>query len=99
MAALEALAYLDYSLCIKMGVHATLCGGTICKLGMREAVIFCPLDFVLSSLPKGATSGSRTVAICNLGMATFATKLLGWLARQPNERLFAYVCTDSCQKL
>lgn len=36
MAALEVLAYIDYSLCIKMGVHATLCGGTICKLGTSE---------------------------------------------------------------
>lgn len=32
-AALETLSYCDYSLCIKSGVHACLCGGTIAKLG------------------------------------------------------------------
>jgi acyl-CoA oxidase len=35
MAALEVLAYVDYSLAIKAGVHYTLCGGTICKLGTK----------------------------------------------------------------
>lgn len=35
MAALEVLAYIDYSLAIKAGVHYTLCGGTICKLGTK----------------------------------------------------------------
>mmetsp|Transcript_30316 Transcript_30316/g.55398 ORF Transcript_30316/g.55398 Transcript_30316/m.55398 type:complete len:644 (-) Transcript_30316:901-2832(-) len=35
MAALEALGYCDYSLCIKAGVHYTLCGGTVCRLGTR----------------------------------------------------------------
>ena len=33
MAALEVLGALDFSLSNKMGVHATLCGGAICKLG------------------------------------------------------------------
>jgi acyl-CoA oxidase len=33
MAALECLSWCDYSLGIKAGVHFTLCGGTICKLG------------------------------------------------------------------
>ncbi|EFJ48478.1 hypothetical protein VOLCADRAFT_104659 [Volvox carteri f. nagariensis] len=33
MAALESLMYADYSLAIKAGVHFTLCGGTIAKLG------------------------------------------------------------------
>ena len=33
MCALETLAFCDYSLSIKAGVHFTLCGGTICKLG------------------------------------------------------------------
>lgn len=33
MCALETLAFCDYSLSIKAGVHYTLCGGTICKLG------------------------------------------------------------------
>ena len=32
-AGLAALAFADYSLCIKAGVHFTLCGGTIAKLG------------------------------------------------------------------
>jgi hypothetical protein len=35
MAGLECLAYVDYSLAIKAGVHFTLCGGTLCKLGTR----------------------------------------------------------------
>ncbi|GIL55049.1 hypothetical protein Vafri_10685 [Volvox africanus] len=33
IAALECLMYADYSLAIKAGVHFTLCGGTIAKLG------------------------------------------------------------------
>ncbi len=32
-AALESLSFCDYSLAIKSGVHFTLCGGTIAKLG------------------------------------------------------------------
>lgn len=36
MAGLECLAYADYSLSIKAGVHFTLCGGTICKLGTTK---------------------------------------------------------------
>ena len=36
MAALESLFYVDYSLSIKAGVHFTLCGGTICKLGTKK---------------------------------------------------------------
>ena len=36
MAALESLFYCDYSLSIKAGVHFTLCGGTICKLGTKK---------------------------------------------------------------
>lgn len=36
MAALESLAWCDYSLAIKAGVHFTLCGGTICKLGTKK---------------------------------------------------------------
>jgi acyl-CoA oxidase len=36
MAALEALVFVDYSLSIKAGVHFTLCGGTICKLGTQK---------------------------------------------------------------
>jgi alkylation response protein AidB-like acyl-CoA dehydrogenase len=35
-AALECLSFCDYSLAIKCGVHMTLCGGTICKLGTKR---------------------------------------------------------------
>lgn len=35
-AALESLAFCDYSMAIKSGVHFTLCGGTIVKLGTRK---------------------------------------------------------------
>lgn len=43
MAALESLAFADYSLCIKAGVHFTLCGGTIAKLGTaRHHAEFLP---------------------------------------------------------
>jgi len=34
-AGLETLSFCDYSLAIKAGVHFTLCGGTIAKLGTR----------------------------------------------------------------
>lgn len=36
MAALECLSWCDYSLGIKAGVHFTLCGGTVCKLGTKK---------------------------------------------------------------
>jgi acyl-CoA oxidase len=36
VAALECLSYCDYSLAIKAGVHFTLCGGTIAKLGTAK---------------------------------------------------------------
>ncbi|KAK9792964.1 hypothetical protein WJX73_001239, partial [Symbiochloris irregularis] len=35
-AGLETLALCDYSLCIKAGVHFTLCGGSIAKLGTKK---------------------------------------------------------------
>ncbi len=35
-ACLGTLAFADYSLCIKAGVHFTLCGGTIAKLGTEK---------------------------------------------------------------
>jgi len=35
-AAVECLAFLDYNLSIKAGVHFTLCGGTVAKLGTRK---------------------------------------------------------------
>lgn len=36
MAALECLSFCDYSLAIKAGVHFTLCGGTLMKLGTKK---------------------------------------------------------------
>ena len=33
---METLALCDYSLCIKAGVHFTLCGGAIAKLGTKK---------------------------------------------------------------
>mmetsp|Transcript_11803 Transcript_11803/g.32165 ORF Transcript_11803/g.32165 Transcript_11803/m.32165 type:complete len:632 (-) Transcript_11803:1268-3163(-) len=36
MTALESLTICDYSLAIKAGVHFTLCGGTLCKLGTER---------------------------------------------------------------
>lgn len=36
MAALECLAYADFSMAIKSGVHFTLCGGTLCRLGTEK---------------------------------------------------------------
>jgi hypothetical protein len=36
MAALETLLLCDYSMAIKAGVHFTLCGGTIAKLGTAK---------------------------------------------------------------
>lgn len=36
VAALECLSYADYSLAIKAGVHFTLCGGTVAKLGTTK---------------------------------------------------------------
>ena len=35
-AGLECLSFCDYSLGIKSGVHFTLCGGTIAKLGSEK---------------------------------------------------------------
>lgn len=35
-AALESLSFCDYSLAIKSGVHFTLCGGTVVKLGTER---------------------------------------------------------------
>ncbi|KAF5840852.1 acyl-CoA dehydrogenase/oxidase [Dunaliella salina] len=36
MTALESLTICDYSMTIKAGVHFTLCGGTLCKLGTAK---------------------------------------------------------------
>lgn len=35
MIGLECLGFVDYSLFVKAGVHLTLCGGTIYKLGTQ----------------------------------------------------------------
>jgi hypothetical protein len=37
IALLECLSFCDYSMAIKAGVHFTLCGGTICKLGEQTS--------------------------------------------------------------
>lgn len=60
MACLEVLAYVDYSLAIKAGVHFTLCGGTICKLGTK--VTFCP------PCPVGAWKNLRTLPLTSAPM-------------------------------
>eukprot|EP01023_Acetabularia_acetabulum_P007532 TRINITY_DN1327_c1_g2_i2.p1 TRINITY_DN1327_c1_g2~~TRINITY_DN1327_c1_g2_i2.p1 ORF type:complete len:625 (+),score=114.18 TRINITY_DN1327_c1_g2_i2:63-1937(+) len=36
IAGMECLALVDYSLCIKAGVHYSLCGGTIARLGTKK---------------------------------------------------------------
>lgn len=36
LACLESLSYADYSMAIKSGVHFTLCGGTVAKLGTAK---------------------------------------------------------------
>lgn len=36
LAHLESLSYADYSMAIKAGVHFTLCGGTVAKLGTAK---------------------------------------------------------------
>lgn len=36
LAFLESLSYADYSMAIKSGVHFTLCGGTVAKLGTAK---------------------------------------------------------------
>lgn len=36
LAFLESLSYADYSMAIKAGVHFTLCGGTVAKLGTAK---------------------------------------------------------------
>lgn len=36
LAFLESLSYSDYSMAIKSGVHFTLCGGTVAKLGTTK---------------------------------------------------------------
>lgn len=36
LAFLESLSYADYSMAIKSGVHFTLCGGTVAKLGTTK---------------------------------------------------------------
>lgn len=73
MAALESLSYADYSLCIKAGVHFTLCGGTIAKLGTaRHHAEFLPkLDdltlpgcFGMTELGHGSNvMGIQTTAV------------------------------------
>ena len=72
MAALESLFYCDYSLSIKAGVHFTLCGGTICKLGTKKHhdayldrmdTLDLPGSFSMTELGHGSNvMGIETVA-------------------------------------
>lgn len=71
MAGLETLALADYSLCIKAGVHFTLCGGTIAKLGTeRHAAYLDAVDdlslpgcFAMTELGWGSNvAGIQTTA-------------------------------------
>ena len=51
LAGLEVLAYIDYSLAIKAGVHYTLCGGTICKLGTKVSCLDQPCLCLPAAVP------------------------------------------------
>jgi hypothetical protein len=61
-AALETLNYCDYSLAIKSGVHFTLCGGTVAKLGTEKHH-----QCVWSG--SGA-AGNREAAVCVPGVGS-----------------------------
>ena len=69
MAGLEVLAYVDYSLAIKAGVHFTLCGGTICKLGTQVRALRCaslPLDAIANLVSlRGASWRSTGHRACH----------------------------------
>lgn len=68
MAALECLSWCDYSLGIKAGVHFTLCGGTICKLGTQVSVFkVCLLLCVLACVqPSGLVCACSAPVPCVL---------------------------------
>ncbi|KAL4448859.1 hypothetical protein ABPG77_007576 [Micractinium sp. CCAP 211/92] len=70
-AALECLSFADYSLAIKSGVHFTLCGGTIAKLGTEKHhdilrkmdTLELPGCFGMTELGRGSNvMGIRTTA-------------------------------------
>jgi len=81
MASLECLSFCDYSLAIKSGVHFTLCGGTICKLGTakhHEAflpgidTLALPGCFGMTELGHGSNvMGIETTAVYDAGSQMF----------------------------
>lgn len=83
MACLETLALADYSLCIKAGVHFTLCGGTIAKLGTaRHAAFLDGIDaltlpgcFSMSELGHGSNvMGIETTATYDVAAREFVLR-------------------------
>ena len=83
MACLETLALADYSLCIKAGVHFTLWGGTIAKLGTERHSLFLdgidslslPGCFSMSELGHGSNvMGIETTAVYDAGRQEFVLR-------------------------
>jgi acyl-CoA oxidase len=80
-AALESLSFCDYSMAIKSGVHFTLCGGTIVKLGTAKhhATFLDKMDtlelpgcFGMTELGHGSNvMGIETTAAYDPGSDTF----------------------------
>ncbi|WIA40748.1 hypothetical protein OEZ86_004431 [Tetradesmus obliquus] len=81
MAGLECLSFCDYSMAIKAGVHFTLCGGTICKLGTAKHhnallpklnTLELPGCFGMTELGHGSNvMGIETTAVYDAGRGEF----------------------------